>query len=388
MIVSALRTENDNAPLRILRVTTAAGRREFVECVYRLRGREPLWVPPLRRDVAALLDPRKHPFHRHSTIELFLARRGGRTVGRIAAILNEQHNRHWNERIGFFGFLDAEDDPEVFRALLTTAERWARARGCSALRGPASPSTNDECGLLVDGYDAPPALMTPWHPPHYRGYVEAQGFAKGDDLLCYYLTRNSFSERIPRLADAVEKRLDRAGIKVRVRTLDFAHWQRDLATIRELYNSAWSQNWGFVPMTDAEFAWVAKELKPIANKRYILFAEVDDQPVAFALALPDYNVVLKFLDGKLGPAQILLALWLKGSVKTIRLMMMGVHPDHRQRGLDLLLYRDIARHCVEDGIYEGEMSWILERNYNMNRALGAMGARPYRRLRMYEKTLS
>lgn len=388
MIVSALQLDKTDAPLRILRVATPAGRREFIECAYRLRGREPLWVPPLRRDVAALLDPRKHPFHRHSTVEMFLARRGGQTVGRIAAILNTQHNNHWKEHIGFFGFLDAEDDPEVFRALLGAAERWLRGRGCTAMRGPASPSTNDECGLLVEGFDAPPALMTPWHPPHYRDHIEANGFAKGDDLLCYWLTRHSFSERIPRLADSVEKRLERAGVKIVVRELDTKNWQRDLDAIREMYNSAWSENWGFVPMTDAEFAWVAKELRPIVNPRYVLFAEVDGKAVAFALALPDYNVVLRHLNGKLGPAEIALALWLRGSVKSIRLFMMGVLPEYRGRGLDLLLYRDIARHCVEDGIYEGEMSWILERNRNMNRALEAMGARVYRRLRMYEKPLA
>lgn len=388
MIAPSLQLDDAAAPLRILRVATAAGRREFIECVYRLRGREPLWVPPLRRDVTALLDPRRHPFHQHSTIELFLARRGDRTVGRIAAIENTQHNRHWNERLAFFGFLDAEDDPEVFRALMVAAERWARARGATALRGPVSPSTNDECGLLVEGFDTAPALMTPWHPPHYRAHIEALGFGKGDDLLCYWLTRHSFSERIPRLADAVEKRLERASIKVRVRELNPRQWQRDLDSIRYLYNSAWSANWGFVPMTDAEFAWVAKELRPIVNPRYVLFAEVEEKPVAFALALPDYNVVLRHLAGRLGPAELLLAMWLKGSVKSIRLFMMGVLPEHRHRGIDLMLYRDIARHCVEDGIYEGEMSWILERNRNMNRALEAMGARVYRRLRMYEKVLA
>ncbi|MCB2155563.1 N-acetyltransferase [bacterium] len=374
--------------LRIARARSKAAEAEFCELVYRLRGRDPHWVPPLRRDQKILLDRMKHPFHEHAQVEYFVARQGGETIGRIAAIENYAHNEAHGERVGFFGFLDAVDDPEVFRRLLHAAEVWATRRNLTALRGPCSFSTNEECGLLIDSFHTEPSVMTPHNPPFYVDHVEAAGYEKAEDLLCYWLTRDTFTERIPRMADRVQKRLRDAGHTVSVRPLDKSNWAREVALVRKLYNQGWEQNWGFVPMTDAEFAFIAKELKPLADERFIFFIYLDDEPVGFTLALLDYNVVLKHLEGKLGPKQLALFLMLKSNIKAIRLLMLGTLPEYRNRGLDLLMYRDFAASCIEHGIFEGELSWILERNRSMNRALKAMGANVYRTYRIYEKKLA
>ncbi len=380
--------ESAAAPLRIHRVKGRAGLDEFLETAYRLRGRDPHWVPPLRRDQRVLLDRRRHPVHRHIEVDYFLARRGGETVGRIAAIENHAHAKAHNERIGFFGFLEAIDDAEVFRALLATAERWARRRGLAALRGPCSFSTNEECGLLVTDHLRIPAVLTPHNPPWYEGHIRACGYEKAEDLINFWLTRDSFTNRIRRLAEAVEKRLARQGTHVRSRPLNMKRWKQELDLVKLLYNQAWERNWGFVPMSDDEIDFVARELKILVNPSLIRFVEVDGEVAGFALCLPDWNVVLHHMEGRLGPRQILTALLLRRNIRQIRLLMMGFLPEYRQRGLDPIIYRDIADACIAEGIYEGELGWVLERNRLMRRGIEAMGGVELRRYRLFEKTLT
>jgi GNAT superfamily N-acetyltransferase len=378
---------SDGGAIRIVTVRSKPALREFIETAYRLRGRDPHWVPPLRRDQWVLLDRRKHPVHEHLEVEYFLARRDGATVGRIAAIENHAHNRAHDEKIGFFGFLEAEDDVEVFRALFRAAEQWARRRGLTALRGPCSFSTNEECGLLISDHLTMPAILTPHNPPWYQRHVEACGFTKAEDLLNYWLTRHAFTERVRKLAEAVEKRLERKSIHVVSRPLDMGRWREELDLIKSLYNRAWEKNWGFVPMTDAEIMFVAKELKPLLNPRLVRFIEVDGEPAGFALCLPEWNVVLKHMNGRLNARGILTALMLKRDIKQIRLLMMGFLPEFRGRGFDPIIYRDIADACIAEGIYEGELGWVLERNMPMRRGIEAMGGVERRRYRIYERRM-
>jgi hypothetical protein len=230
---------NAEGPLRIVRARSRAAVDEFIEFAFRFRSRHPRWVPPLRRDMRILLDRLRHPFHQHARVEYFLARRGGTTVGRIAAIVNHAHNVAHEEKVGFFGFLEAVHDREVFATLLKTAEAWCRREGMEAMRGPCSFSTNEECGLLVEGHDISPPVMTPHNPPWYQEHVEALGYAKAEDLLCWWLTYETYSDRILRMAEMVEKRLDRQGVKVAIRTLDKKRWMEEVAVVKELYNKAW-----------------------------------------------------------------------------------------------------------------------------------------------------
>lgn len=375
-------------PVRIIRAQSRRAVEEFCEFVYRYRGREPHWIPPLRRDQRVLLDRSRHPFHEHAQVEYFLARRNGETLGRIAAIENFAHNIHHHEKVGFFGFLEAVNDGAVFKQLLRAAEVWCRRRGLTALRGPCSFSTNEECGLLVENYDSDPAIMMGYHPPHYREHVEACGYRKAEDLLGYWLGRDIFQDRILRLARAVEKRLGREGLTAETRPVDMHRWREELDRVIQIYNGAWENNWGFVPMTEQEITFIARELKPIINPDLARFVLINGEVGGFVLALPDYNIVLKHLEGRLGPKQIALALALRKQVKQIRLIMMGLLEDYRGKGLDIIMYRDIHDQCLNHGIQEGELSWLLERNAPMVHAAEAMGARPFKRYRIYEKPLA
>lgn len=373
--------------IRVVRARSPRAMRAFIDLPYRLHANRPHWVPPLRRDIRTLLDRDKHPFHQHATVEYFLAVRDGRVVGRISAHENYQHNLHHGEKVGFFGFIEAENDREVFDALLRAAAKWCRARGLEAMRGPCSFSTNEECGLLVRGFDGPPTIMCPYQPEYYQQHIEALGFTKAEDLLGFRLHEDIFSHRIPRLASAMRRRQERRGENVRIRHLDMARFDQELELVKTVYNKAWSSNWGFVPLTDAELDFMAREMKPLVVPELALFAEVDGQPAGFCLALPDYNVALHRMGGRLTPRSLLVFALLRPHIHRIRLLMFGVVAEYRQRGLDLLLYDQIATNCIERGITEAELSWLLERNRAIVQPIEAMGSRHYRTFRIYEQSL-
>ncbi|MDK2973464.1 MAG: hypothetical protein PWP23_3219 [Candidatus Sumerlaeota bacterium] len=375
------------APIRLLRVRSRPALDAFIELPYRLHSQLAHWVPPLRRDQYILLNRMKHPFHEHAQVEYFLALREGEPVGRIAAIENFRHNSIHGENIGFFGFLEAIDDVEVFRALLRAAEKWAAKRGLEALRGPCSFSTNEECGLLVENFHSTPAVMTPFHPPHYRTHVEACGYAKAEDLLCWWMTFPKVPDRIVRLADGAQRRIERGDHKLTIRTLDKSQWGREIETIKAIYHKAWEKNWGFIPMTDAEMDFVAHELKLIVEPTMVLFAEMDGEPVGMTIGLPDYNQLLLHMDGRLTPLSIAKALLLKGGIRMMRLMMMGVLPEWRGRGIEMIMYRVYGENCIRKGITGGEFSWVLERNEAMNHQIRSFDSKDFRRYRIYEKAL-
>lgn len=381
--------ESGAPPVRVIRARSRRALSGFVDIEYRLNSKYPHWVPPLRRDVRTLLDRLRHPFHEHAEVEYFLALRGGQPVGRIAAIENHAHNVHHNERVGFFGFFDAVNDEAVFRALLRAAETWCRRRGLTAIRGPFSFSTNEQCGQLVENFHCEPFLMMPYHPPYYPPRIEACGYAKAEDLLCFWLDYDAIPDRVFRLADAAQERLNRGSDtpRLRLRTLDMKRWDDELRSVQRIYNSSWSENWGFVPITDREIAFIAKELKPFVVPEMVFFAEIDGEPAAFLLCMPDFNVVLRHLDGRLGPKQILLFLLLRRRIRRARVLMMGVRPEYRGRGLDVILFREIITSGPRCGYWGGELSWILERNKPMVSQAGVLGGELYRRYRIYEKRL-
>jgi GNAT superfamily N-acetyltransferase len=374
-----------------VRVRAARDRRDlkrFIDLPYRLHARDPLWVPPLRRDVKALLSRSKNPFFEHAEAEYFIAEREGDTVGRIAAISNRLHNETHLDRVGFFGFFESVDDQAVANALLDAATEWCRSRGHDVLRGPASFSVNDECGLLVDGFETPPALMMPHNPRYYIRLLEQAGFTKAKDLWVYQGGDERRYVPVPeRLARGTELIRQRQGITVR--PLNLKDFQGEVERIKELYNAAWEKNWGFVPMTEHEIDHLAEQFKPVVIPELVPMAEKDGKLIGFGIALPDLNVVFRrHRSGRLFP-MILDLLWsLKAKrIRRARILLLGVLPEYQGKGIDAMLYHSIWTKSGERGIYWGEAGWILEDNPAMNAGLEKMTFKVYKTYRLYDRRL-
>jgi GNAT superfamily N-acetyltransferase len=374
-----------------LRVRAARDRRDlkrFIDLPYRLHARDPLWVPPLRRDVKMLLSRSKNPFFEHGEAEYFIAERDGETVGRIAAISNRLHNETHADRVGFFGFFESIDDQAVADALFAAAADWCRTRAHDVLRGPASFSVNDECGLLVDGFDTPPALMMPHNPRYYIPLVERAEFTKAKDLWVYQGGSEQRYIPVPeRLARGTELIRQRQGITLR--SLDMKNFEGEVERIKELYNSAWEKNWGFVPMTGHEIDHLAEQFKPVVIPEFVPMAEKDGKLIGFGIALPDLNVVFRrHRSGRLFP-MILDLLWsLKMKrIRRARILLLGVHSDYHGKGVDAMLYHWIWTRAEKLKIYWGEAGWILEDNPAMNAGLEKMTFKVYKTYRLYDRKL-
>ncbi len=372
-----------SAPVEVRPVGSKEGREAFIRLPWALYRGDPNWVPPLVRDMRRMLDPDVHPFHRHSEVRLHLAFRGERPVGRIAAIRNRNHEAFHQEPVGFFGFYETPDDPEVADALLDAAAAWLRDRGLRTMRGPASFSTNETAGLLIEGFDGPPAVMMPYNPPFYEDLVVAHGLRPVKTLLAYYIDNQRPPEYLVRAAGIVRRRTD-----VTTRPLEMKRFDEELATVRRIYNSAWERNWGFVPMTDAEFEFLAKELKPVVDPNLTRIAETPEgRSVGFALALPDVNQVLRKLNGRLFPFGILKALWYGRRIRRMRVITLGLLEEYRGKGVDALLYLDMIEKGASRGIEFAELSWVLEDNEAMRKPLERLGGEVYRRYRLYDVAL-
>ncbi|MEK9135660.1 MAG: hypothetical protein AAB393_00950, partial [Bacteroidota bacterium] len=343
----------------------------------------PYWVPPLLMDRRKLIDRNNNPFYKHAEMELFLAERDGELVGRIGAIINHNHNKEHNENIGFFGFFECVDDQDVANTLFDAAKRWLRDRKATAMRGPASPSVNDEYGLLIDGFDKPPAILMAYNPAYYEKLVEGYGFQKAKDLYAYYVHKDKvFTDKLTRVSEIVKKRDG-----VVFRSLNMKEFDREVAIIRDLYNKGWERNWGEVPMNDEEFAYVAKDLKPVVNPELVIIAEVRGKPVGFGMSLPDLNMVLK--DNKRGyllPALVRLFLF-KKRIDFIRIIILGVLPEYLNSGIGGVLFYETGRRAVEQGYPHGEASWVVEDNVMMNRGAALMNAEKTKRYRIYQYPL-
>jgi GNAT superfamily N-acetyltransferase len=357
----------------------------FLKFPWKIYEGDPLWVPPLLSDVRAALDPAKHPFHQHADVALFLARRGRAVVGRIAAIVNRAHNEFHEDRLGFFGLFECIDDQGVADALLATAEEWLRARGMTGVQGPMNLSTNEEVcspGVLIDGWHRPPAILMGHNPRYYAELITRAGYVKSKDLLSYWLDSETTPPRLQRTYD----RMLRDG-RVKLRTLNLRRFDEEVATVRDIYNSAWERNWGFVPMTSAELDNMAKQLKPIAEPNLCVFVEVDGEAAGFVLGLPDFNVALRHVNGRLFPLGVLKLLWYKRKIAQCRTITLGLKPDYRGRGLDGLLIAHLFMEAKKIGIWKGECSWILEDNWDMRRGLDRIGGAPDKTYRLFEKPL-
>jgi len=364
-------------------VRNARDRRAFRRLPYRLYADDPHWVAPLNLDVRKLMNPRRHPFYENGDIDFFLARRGREVVGRIGAIENRAHNRHHGDRTGFFGFFETIDDPAVSHALLEQAATWARDRDLDSVRGPTSPSLNYETGLLVSGKTGPPVLMMPHNPPWYAGHIEAAGFDKVMDLHAFWLDRSTYDfDRWNRLARRV---LDRNAVTLR--SVDMSRFQEDVELIVELFNDAWSENWGFVPLSPREIAAMAQELRPVIVPRLCTFLVRDGREIGFWLGLLDYNQILLHLKGRLFPFGILRLLRAKKQLKYARVILMGIRKEHQNLGLDVALYGDIVTGTKEMGVHAAESSWVLETNRPMANTLTRVGGNVYRTYRLYERSL-
>ena len=374
-----------------VRVEQVEGRRgvsRFIDVAWHIQGgTKSLWVPPLRAAVRDALDRAGNPFYKEADRALFIATRDGDVVGRIAAIENRWHNRHHSDRVGFFGFFECREDPEAAVALFEAAEQWLAQRGLDRVRGPMSPSMNHECGLLVDGFDTPPTIMTPWNPPYYGELIESLGYAKVQDLLGYYLQAGdklAVPDRVRRLAERTARKTG-----VTFRRLDVSTLKQEARRVLELYNEAWAGNWGFVPPSWEEFWHTAKDLKMVLAPDVSFVAETDEGVVGFMLIAHDVNRLLKHMpSGRLWPWNIVRLLL--GTRKLVfgRIILLGLTTEYRNRGLFPLFVYEASRRGFEIGTEGGEASWLLEDNKAIVAPLEAMGATAYKRWRIYEKAVT
>ncbi|MEN8145730.1 MAG: GNAT family N-acetyltransferase [Gemmatimonadota bacterium] len=361
------------------------GLRAFLHFPYRVYENDPHWVAPLLIDQRKLLDPARHPFYEHSELQTFLAYRGGQVVGRIAAIHNRNHIRHHEEQVGFFGFFEAIDNPAVAVALFDSAAGWLRERGLTAMRGPVNPSTNDPAGLLVEGFDESPYIMMTYNPAYYENLILGAGFEESTAMVAYIIRHNEAPAYMPRLAAKITARTG-----VTLRPIRMTEFEKELRRIRHIYNAAWEKNWGFVPMTDAELAFMAHELKPIVKKdpELVIMADsAEGEPVGFSLSLKNYNVALKPARGRLLPLGLLKVLWNTRRIDMVRVLTLGLVPEYRGKGIDTLLYYRLFQTCVEKGLKGGEFSWVLEDNHAIRKPLERLGGEIYKRYKLYDRAL-
>jgi hypothetical protein len=380
--------DTTDSDLTIIPVASKGELRRFIQLANRLNAKDPNWVVPLMYERMAALTPATNPFFEHADVQLWLAVRGGRDVGRISATIDHLATEVGDGKTGNFGMIAAEDDPEIFKVLFRTAEDWLKARGCTRALGPFNLSINEEVGLLVDGFDTKPMVMMGHDPRYTAARVEAQGYAKAKDVYAYVCD--------PRAAlPAVVVRRVKRGLPegVVLRKLDMSRYDEEVKALTSILNDAWSENWGFVPTTEAETAQLGKALKDVLDPRLVLFAEIDGEVAAFIVLLPNVNEAIEGLNGKLLPfgwAKLLWRLKVK-RVKSIRIPLMGL----KKKFADSLRGQVVPFHLMNAGRDAGiglgyekfEFSWILEDNLPMRRISEAMGAEIYKTYRIYEKAL-
>ena len=378
-----------DADLSIEEVVGPGALRGFLEMPAPLYRDDPNWIPPLLFERRMHLDPRKNPFFRQAEVAYWLARRDGRPVGRISAQVNRAHLDRYRDATGHFGFLEAEDDPEVFGLLLSTAEAWLRRHGMRRILGPFTLSINDESGLLVAGFDRPPYLMMNHARPYYAAGLEARGYRKAKDLIAYLCAADF---ELPRPARALLAKAARDP-SLRVRGLDMRRFREEIATVVGIFNDAWSENWGFLPFSEAEVGYMAENLKPILAPGAVAIAEVEGEPAAMAVTLPNVNEAIRDLGGRLLPFGWLKLLWrLKvGGPSGVRMPLMGVR--RRYHGtplggvLGLMVIESVRQYHRACGVTEAELSWILEDNTPTRHLIETLGGRAYKTYRVYEKAL-
>jgi GNAT superfamily N-acetyltransferase len=372
-----------------LEVRPVRGRRElraFIRLPWRLYEGAAEWVPPLISERRRHLDRRRNPFFEHAEAEYFLAWRDGVPVGRITAHVDHRLNEFQQNRWGLFGFFECERDSAVAGALLDTAEQWLRERGRDRMIGPFDFSTNHECGVLVEGHELSPQILENWHHPYYRDLLEQQRMVKAMDLYKWEILTASRGEMLP----VIDELADRLGPEhgIHLRRMRRRNLRAEVRAFMEVYNLAWSSNWGFVPLTDPELDHMAKELAPVLDEDFACVAETEDGEVAgVSLSLPDWNKVLARLNGRLFPLGWLKALLMRRRLDEVRVFALGVKPSYQHTGVAAALYRDVWDACEKRDIVRVETGWILDVNEPMNRAMEALTGRIVKRYRIYERLL-
>ena len=379
--------------LAIERVETKAQLKEFIKVPWKVYENNPYWVPFLYFERLEFFDKSKSPFFEHAEADYFIARRDGQAIGAICAVMNHRYNEFQDENTAHFGTFEVMEDAEAAAALLEAACAWARERGADKIQGPANMSSNEEFGLLIEGFDSPPVVLMPYNHPYYADFIEAAGFHKAMDL---YAWNSNIPELMkpgglpPKLIRVVEKVKDRYGLTVR--PVNMKEWDKEVENFKKIYNGAWQKNWGFVPMTDAEIDHLADSLKKILDPDIVFSVEADGETVGFSLTLPDVNQTLhkirpgpSWLGSYIAAGRMILN---KRKTDRVRVFALGVLEEYRGKGVDALMYYETVKAAYANNYEWGEMSWILENNDDMNRPIKMFGAEIYKRYRVYEKPLS
>jgi hypothetical protein len=372
--------------LRIVAVNPSSGKDllEFIKFPLNLYSQSPYYVPHLVFERKSFFNPKKNPFFKHADVEYYLALSDdGEVLGRISAHVDWNYVKFQEEKSGFFGFFDCVDDAEVAGVLFERVFDFHRKKGMELVLGPMNFNTNDEVGLLVKGFDTIPFIMMPYNYPYYQSLIEASGFDRIKDLYAYHI---KYDGTVPEFIHRISERIkNRHGI--RLRNFSLKDFETDLQLVKKIYNSAWEKNWGFVPMTDDDIDYLAANMKQLMDPSLSYFAYVGDQPAGFFLALPDYNLIFKKMNGQLFPFGFLKLLWGKRSIDRLRVLVMGIIAEHRKSGIEAAMFDEIYRAGPANGYFEGEVSWILEDNVVMNRLIERIVEHPYKICRIYGKSL-
>jgi GNAT superfamily N-acetyltransferase len=374
-------------PIKIVPVQTAIEKKLFIDYEWQANKHTENWVSPLRMERTALLNTKKNPFFSHAKIELFLCYKSNKIAGRIAAITNENHNSFHNDNVGFWGFFECIDNQEVANALFDAAADWLKAEKKDKMLGPMNPSTNDECGTLIEGFDTKPFIMMRHNPKFYPTLIENYGNTKAKDLWAWYTTpehsNKNISEKMERVASKIIKKYS-----LTIRNISVKKIKSEIKLIKEVYNNAWTRNWGFVPFTDAEIDHVASDLKDIADDDLMFMAEKGGKPIGFCITLPNINEVLERIpNGKLFPTGIFKLLFGIKKIKSVRTIIMGVNKEYQFLGLGSIFYIKSIKKALDKGYTGAEMSWILEDNDLMNKAIESIGSKVYKKYRIYQYDL-
>ena len=372
------------AGIEVITVKGGAELKAFIDLPWRIYAEYPRWVPPLKKEVRRMLDPRRHPFWEFSQRTLFLARRGSETVGRVAGIIDGNYNRFHSEKMGIWGFFECADDPEAAAALFSAVETWVTRKGMTFMRGPLNPSTNYEVGMLIEGFDYPPALMMTYNPPYYPRLVESCGFTKEKDLLSF-LVDSTYQppEWMERLAERLAQKKG-----IRVRPFRLKNSDAEFALMQEIYNASWSGNWGFVPVSGNEIRDMQKNLVKFADPDLAFFIYYEQEAVAVCVVLPDINPVLKRLNGRVGPWGLLKTLIYRREIIGLRSLIFGVKEEYRQLGLPLLALHHLFGILKKKEQYHHlELGWTLEDNDAINFLVEEAGAGIYKKYRIFRKSL-
>lgn len=373
--------------LQIEPVETRRQRMQFVQLPWRLYADDPLWMPPLRYNQLELLGYKPHPFHDDAEVQTFLATRDGRPCGRIAAIVHHAHLRQFNERRGYFGFFESEQDEEVSGRLFDAAADWLRSRDMQSLRGPMNPSFNYEMGMLVEGFDRPPAFMMTYNPAYYPALVERYGgFYKAQDMYAYWGHKgmlDKLDDKIRAIAQEAKRRFN-----LKLRPLNKSKFNEEIRTFLHIYNEAFQGHWGFVPLSEAEVVRMSSELRHLIVPKITAVAEVDGRAVGCVFGLPDYNPRIKKIDGRLFPTGFIRLLWNRRAIHGMRIIAANVLPEYQRWGVGLVLLNHLERDLVEWGMQEAEFSWIMESNHLSMKSIERGGAIRTKTYRLYDRELT